>query len=161
MSKTISATTRKRLDVQGMCDVDDATMASLTPWHRMSFTLCGLIAGVGTVLASPTILFALVPIAVLGILFPVHPFDLIYNIFIRPLRKTGPLPKRGAPVRFACAMGGTVLIIAGLCFQNGYNLVGYILGGMMLFMSSLVTFADVCVASYIYQGLFGRKKATA
>ena len=159
MNKSISATTRNRLDAQGMCDIPDAEIAAVIPWNRMAFFLCGVIAGVGTALASPTILFALVLIAFLGVLLPVHPFDLIYNLGIRHLRKTGPLPKRAAQVRFACGVGGAWLIATGLLFQNGSMTAGYILGGVLVFMTMLVSFFNICIASYIYNALFPKKVA--
>lgn len=105
MGKTLSATTRRRLNVQGLNDVDDETLAETAPWHRMAFGLCALFAAVGTALASPTILWTLTAIAALAALFPVHPFDLIYNHGIRYFRNTGPLPKRRAQSRFACGVG--------------------------------------------------------
>lgn len=95
MSNTLSVRTRKRLNIQGFGDVDDATLAPVAPWLRMAFGGCALLAASGTVLASPTILWILTPIAALAALFPVHPFDLIYNHGIRHLTGTGPLPKRG------------------------------------------------------------------
>lgn len=102
MGKNLSTTTRRRLNVQGMSDIDDETLAEIFPWQRMAYGICALVTGTGTVLASPVILWILVPIAALAALFPVHPFDLIYNHGIRHLRKTGPLPKRPAQGRFAC-----------------------------------------------------------
>ena len=77
MRKTLSATTRHRLNVQGLVEVDDATLAEVFPWQRMAFLGCATLAGVGTALASPLFLWILVPLAALGALFPVHPFDLI------------------------------------------------------------------------------------
>ncbi len=65
------------------------------------FGLCAVMGGVGTAMASPTILLLLVPIAGLAALFPIHPFDLIYNYGIRFITKTAPLPRRGAPSRLS------------------------------------------------------------
>ena len=110
MSNTLSVRTRKRLNIQGFGDVDDATLAPVAPRLRMAFGGCALLAASGTVLASPTILWILTPIAALAALFPVHPFDLIYNHGIRHLTKTGPLPKRRAPSRFACGVGAVWLV---------------------------------------------------
>ena len=68
-----------------------AELAEFAKWLRPAVFLCSVLAGVGTALASTTILLALVPIAALGALLPVHPFDLIYNPGIRHLTGTGPL----------------------------------------------------------------------
>ncbi len=80
---TISPTTRRRLEIQGFCDIDDQTLAATAPWLRLAFALCAVLAAAGTILASPVFLYALVPVAVLAAVFPVHPFDLIYNYGLR------------------------------------------------------------------------------
>ncbi|MFA5775151.1 MAG: DUF4395 domain-containing protein [Ilumatobacteraceae bacterium] len=158
MSKTLSAITRRRLNVQGFCDVDDETLTNIAPWLRMAFGMCSLIAGVGTVLASPTILWILTPIAALGAIFPVHPFDLIYNFGIRHIRKTGPLPKRRAQSRFACGLGAVWLVATAWAFQAGALTTGYILGGTLTGVGVLVSTTDICIPSMIYNALFSRSQ---
>jgi len=160
MRKTLSATTRRRLNVQGLNDVDDETLAETAPWHRMAFGLCALFAAVGTVLASPTILWTLTAIAALAALFPVHPFDLICNHGIRYLRNTGPLPKRRAQSRFACGVGAVWLVATALAFQSGALITGYILGGALTGVAALVATTDICIPSMIYNALFLRSKTT-
>jgi hypothetical protein len=104
---TISATTRRRLEIQGFVGLDDQTLAETGPWLRLTFALCTGLAAIGALFASPLFLWALMPIAALAAVFPVHPFDLLYNYGLRHLTGTGPLPKRGAPSRFACGLGAT------------------------------------------------------
>lgn len=158
MSNTLSAITRRRLNVQGFCDVDDETLTNVAPWLRMAFGMCALIAGAGTVLASPTILWILTPIAALGALTPVHPFDLIYNYGIRFLRNTGPLPTRRAQNRFACGVGAVWLVATAWAFQSGAVTVGYILGGVLTGIGVLVSTTDICIPSMIYNTLFSRPR---
>ena len=156
MSKTLSATTRRRLNTQGLSDIDDETLAEVAPWLRMAFGMCALLAGAGTALASPTILWVLTPIAALAALFPVHPFDLIYNYGIRFIRNTGPLPKRRAQSRFACGVGAVWLVATAWAFQSGALMVGYILGGALTGIAVLVSTTDICIPSMIYNMLFRR-----
>ena len=158
MPNTLSLRTRKRLNIQGFDHVDDATLAPVAPWLRMAFGGCALLAASGTVLASPTILWILTPIAALAALFPVHPFDLIYNHGIRHLRGTGPLPKRGAPSRFACGLGAVWLVATALAFQSGRLILGYVLGGTLTSIALLVSTTDICIPSMIYNALFLRAK---
>ena len=160
MAKTLSATIRRRLDVQGLCEVDDATLAEVVPWNRMAFAVCALLAGLGTALASPTFLWILTPIAAAGAIFPVHPIDLIYNHGIRCLRKTGPLPRRRAQTRFACAVGTVWMVATALAFQSGALTAGYILGGSLTAVAALVGTTDICIPSMIYNALFRRSPAT-
>ena len=155
MNKVISPSTRRRLDVQGFTDVGDEVLAEVGPWLRLAFGLCTLLAFLGTALASPIILWSLVPIAALGAVFPTHPFDLIYNFGIRHITKTRTLPKQGAPSRFACGMGAVWLVITGLLFQSGLTIAGYVFGGMLCVIGLLVSTIDLCIPSLIYRSIFG------
>jgi len=88
----ISQITRRRLEIQGFVGVEERTLAETAPWLRLAFALCTVLAAAGTVLASPMLLWTLVPVAALAAAFPVHPFDLLYNYGLRYLTGTGPLP---------------------------------------------------------------------
>ena len=151
----ISPTTRRRLEIQGFVGVEERTLAETAPWLRLAFALCTVLAAAGTVLASPIFLWSLVPIAALAAAFPVHPFDLLYNYGLRYLTGTGPLPKRGAPSRFACGVGAVWLIVTGWAFQSGAIVTGYVLGGMLTFVGLLVSTTDICIPSLIYRTMFG------
>jgi len=154
MSKSLSPSTRRRLSVQGFRDIEDEILAEIAPWLRMAFGMCALLAGAGTALASPILLWTLIPIAALAALFPVHPFDLIYNYGIRYLRNTGPLPKRRAQSRFACGVGTVWLVATAWAFQADALMLGYILGGVVTGIGVLVSTTDICIPSMIYNGLF-------
>ena len=153
--KTISPIKRRRLDIQGFTDVDENLLKQTASWLRFAFALCTILAGLGTALASYTILYILVPIAALGALFPTHPFDLIYNYGIRHITGTSHLPKRGAPNRFACGLGSVWLIVTALMFQYGNHIVGYILGTSLTLVGLLVSTIDFCIPSLIYRSIFG------
>ena len=99
------------------------------------------------------------PIAALGAIFPVHPFDLIYNYGIRRFTHTQPLPKRGAPSRFACGLGTVWLIVTAWTFYTGATLTGYILGGALVVVGLLVSTIDFCIPSIIYSAIFVRQTA--
>lgn len=152
---TVSSTTRRRLEIQGFVGLDDRTLAETGPWLRLAFALCTVLAAIGTILASPVFLWAVIPIAALAAAFPVHPFDLLYNYGLRHLTRTGPLPKRGAPSRFACGLGAVWLLVTGWAFQSGYALAGYLLGGALTAVGLLVSTTDVCIPSLIYRTIFG------
>jgi hypothetical protein len=155
MKSSLSPITRRRLDIQGLETVPDEELAPVAPWLRLAYGLCATLAAVGTVLASPPVLLALVPIAALAAAFPVHPFDLIYNHGIRRLTGTGPLPKRGAPARFACGMGAAWLTATAGMFATGHTVVGYVLGGSLTSVAVLVSTTDICLPSMTYRMLFG------
>lgn len=152
---TVSPTTRRRLEIQGFVGVDEQTLAATAPWLRLAFALCTVLAAAGTILTSPALLYALVPIAALAAVFPVHPFDLIYNYGLRRLTGTPPLPKRGAPSRFACGVGAVWLVATAIAFQAGALITGYVLGGMLSFVGLLVSTTDICIPSLIFRTIFG------
>ena len=152
---TLSPLRRRRLEIQGFDNVHDSLLLETAPWLRFAFAICTALAAAGTALGSPVILWSLAPVAALGAIFPVHPFDLFYNYGIRHLAKTNPLPKRGAPNRFACGLGTVWLIITGWLFYSGYDLMGYILGGLLTGVGLLVSTIDFCIPSLIYRTIFG------
>lgn len=155
MGSTLAETTRRRLDIQGFELIENETLAPVAPWLRLAFGLCAVLAGVGTALTSTMMLMVLVPIAFLGALFPVHPFDLIYNHGIRHITGTSPLPRRGAPARFACGLAVVFLSGTIWAFETGNLVMGYVIGGSMTAVAVLVSTTDICIPSLIYRSLFG------
>ena len=158
-TRTLTPRTRRLLDIQGFDAVDVQELAPVAPWLRLAFGLCGLLGGVGTLLASPTILLVLALIAALAAASPVHPFDLIYNYGIRYFTGTGPLPKRGAPTRFGCGMGAVLVLVTAWAFSAGHQVAGYALGGALTFVVLLVSTTDICIPSLIYRSIFGWPRA--
>jgi hypothetical protein len=159
MRQTLTPRTRRLLEIQGFDAVDVLELAPVAPWLRLAFGLCGLLGGVGTLLASPTILLMLALIAALAAASPVHPFDLIYNHGIRHFTGTGPLPKRGAPTRFGCGMGAVLVLVTAWAFSAGHQVAGYALGGALTFVVLLVSTTDICIPSLIYRSIFGWPRA--
>lgn len=147
--------TRRRLDVQGFDRVPERELASVAPWLRLAFGLCAALGAAATALASPIFLLALAAIAAAGAASPVHPFDLLYNHGVRRRTGTGPLPRRGAPSRFACGLGATMVTVEAGCFYAGYATAGYVLGVMLTATATLVATTDICIPSMIFRALFG------
>jgi hypothetical protein len=152
---TLSPTTRRRLETQDFNGIEEPTLAETAPWLRLAFALCTVLAAAGTLLASPVFLWGVIPIAALAAAFPVHPFDLLYNHGLRYLTGTGPLPKGGAPNRFACGLGAAWLIATAWAFQAGAMVTGYVLGGLLTLVGLLVSTTDICIPSLIYRSIFG------
>jgi hypothetical protein len=158
MPSTVTRTSRRRLDIQGFEPVEDEALAPVAAWLRLAFGLCAVMAALGTALASPVILLLLAPIALLAAVFPVHPFDLLYNHGIRFLTGTGPLPRRGPPSRFACGLGAVWLVPTAWAFQAGLLVPGYVLGGLLTGVAVLVATTDICIPSLVYRTIFGFPK---
>ncbi len=159
MGQTLTPRRARLLDIQGFDAADMQELAPVAPWLRLAFALCALLGGLGTVLASPTILLALALIAALAAASPVHPFDLIYNYGIRHVTGTGPLPRRGVPTRLGCGMGALLVLVTAWTFSAGHAVVGYALGGMLTFVVLLAGTTDICIPSMIYRSIFGWPRA--
>ena len=145
---TLSPTTARRLRTQGF--TDEEWVGEVAPWLRMTPALCATFAAVGTAMASPVILYALAGTALLGALFPFHPFDLIYNFGVRFLVGNRPLPPNGAPRRFACGIAAIWLITTASLFATGQLTAGYVLGVLFVAVAGLVSTTDICIPSMIY-----------
>jgi hypothetical protein len=155
--RTISPATRGRLEAQGFVGLDDGALAEVGPWLRLAPALCATWAAVGTALASPLVVWALVPFAALGALRQGHPFDALYNHVFRHLLGTRRLPPYSAPRRFACGVGAVWLGLTGGAFFAGVSVVGYALGAAFVLTALLTTLTDFCIPSLVY-GLLVRRQ---
>ncbi len=117
----LSATRRALLDIQGFERVDDETLARTQTWLRFAPAACGIVAAAGIIRASPLLLWALAAIAAAGTILPFHPFDLLYNLGVRPLNGGPRLPANRAPRRFACGLASVWLLMTGAFFAADYN----------------------------------------
>lgn len=152
-----NSTIRNRLEAQGFCDLDDATLQELAPWLRWSPALCTLFMVIGVATQSPIILWALAGTAFLGALLPFHPFDLLYNFGMRYLTGTRPLPHQGPQRRFSCGIATVWLIGTGFSFHVGANTLGYALGIPLILVAALVSSTHICIPSMIYNAVFNKR----
>lgn len=154
MNTSPLTTLRHRLEVQGFCHLDDATLAEIGPWLRWSPAFCTLFMVLGVALQSPAVLWALACIALLGALLPFHPFDLLYNYGMRYLTGTRAFPHHGPQRRFACGMAAAWLFATGWAFHAGAITAGYLLGIPLVLVAGLVSVTNICIPSMIYNALF-------
>jgi hypothetical protein len=152
----LSQAVRSRLETQGFA-CDDPAFDRVEPWLRLTPSICTVLMGLGAALALAPLLWALVPIALLGAAFPVHPFDLLYNLGLRRFTGTPPLPHNGAPRRFACGAAAVWLMATASVFGAGLEWAGYTLGGILTAVSLLVSVTHFCIPSTVYQFLFGSR----
>jgi hypothetical protein len=157
--KTVSPVTRNRLEAQGFVGLDDRTLADVGSWLRLSPAICMIWAAIGTGLASPEILWSLMPFAALGALFSGHPFDALYNHGVRHWLGTQRLPRYGAPRRFACVVATVWLAAAGLAFYLGSTVLGYVLGGLLTLAALVPVVTDFCIPSFFWGLMFGKPLA--
>lgn len=155
MSQAIT-TIRERIQAQGFCDLSDDTYKQLNYPLRLSPAICMVWTAIGTALASPVILWALVPFAALGAALPRHPFDVIYNYGLRHIFSTPPLPRYPVRRHFACLVATIMLVAAAWGFQAGMPMVGYIVGWSLVAAAFVNVSTGFCVPSFIYRLIFGK-----
>ena len=152
----VTAVVRKRIQDQGFCGLDDRTCAQINYPLRLSPAICMVWAAVGTALASPMILWALMPFAALGAILPGHPFDVFYNFGLRHVLGTPALPRYRARRRFACAMATVMIVAAAWGFQAGMPMVGFIVGWSLVAAAFVNVSTGFCVPSFIVRLFFGK-----
>lgn len=147
--------------MQGFVGLDDLALAEIGPWLRFTPAVCTVLVAAGTALASAAVLWTFVPIAVLGAVFPRHPFDLIYDYGLRRLTGTRPLPPNGPPRRFTSVVAAVWLTATAWAFGSGLMWAGYLLGAGLAAISAIDTVSHFCIPSLIYGALFGYKSCYA
>lgn len=150
----ISPLRRKRLETQGYTGLSDVELDNFKFGIRFAYYLCGSLVVLGLLLTSLKILAAAMLIAFLGTFPPYHPFDYLYNYVIRHVIKKPKMPPRSNQGRFACGiatvwLGGTIYL-----FYAGFNVWGYLAGGILVSIATLVSTMDICIPSLVYNFLF-------
>src|SRR5260370_40226788 len=92
---------RHRLEEQGFCGLDDATLAEVGPWVRWSPVLCTFFMILGITMQSPVVLLLLAATSFFGAFLPFHPYDLLYNYGVRHFTVTRPVQHNVPQVYFA------------------------------------------------------------
>lgn len=149
-------TIRERIQAQGFCDLDDQTYVQLNYPLRLSPAVCMAWAALGTALASPGVLWALVPFAALGAILHGHPFDVLYNHGLRHLFGMPALPRYGARRRFACALATAMLLVAAWAFQSGMPTLGAIVGWSLVAAAFVNVSTGFCIPSFIVRLFLGK-----
>lgn len=152
----VTGTIRARIEAQGFVGLDARTLSQINYWLRLAPAICMTWTAVGTLLASATILWALVPFAALGAALPGHPFDVVYNRVLRRWTAGPALPSYPLPRRFACLLATVMLIAAATSFQTGHAFVGYAVGWFLVAAAFINVATGFCIPSFIYGMIFGR-----
>jgi hypothetical protein len=144
---------RTLIELQGFMNLSDQTLWDLDYWLRLSPFLCGVWVGVGVALGSPAILWALAPLALLGAILPNHPFDAVYNLGVRHLLATPPIPPYPAPRRFGSALATVWLLAMGWSFHAGLRSTGLALAIVMMAPQSVQVLTGFCLPAFVYRQL--------
>jgi len=150
---TLSQKRIKRLKVQGYCGISDSGLSELAFGNRFAYILCAIVVFFGVAMANVPLLSFMTVVAFFGIVLPNHPFDYIYNLFVRKLIRKPKLPPRSKQVKFACLIATLWLVLTMVLFFFKYRIGGYVLGGILFVLAFTVSVTDICIPSMCYNYL--------
>jgi hypothetical protein len=146
---------RRRIEVQGFTGLGDDEIRDLDPWLRFTPFLSGLIVVLGMLMGAYFLLIVLGVIFALGAVLPRHPFDFLYNGFIRSLENSPNLPVSPARRRLIYGILAIAFLAAALCFVKGYQPWGLSLGWLVAAYLAWLAAHQVCLISEGLHKLFG------
>ena len=149
------STIRRRLEVQSFLGLTDDELKSIGPWMRFTPVLNLTFTVMATALSSISLLVGLAILMTAGAIMPIHPFDALYNAFVRRITRTQPLPKSGVRRRIVFAVGAAWLLLVTGAFLFGMPVVGYLLGGLMAALIVPLATIHFCVLSEGMARIFG------
>lgn len=149
-SSTSSAWER-RLTMQGFSCSTESGVSEIRFWLRFTPALSTIWIGVGTVLASPFILWFFSAVSLLGAVSKFHIFDRVYNSWLQRLTKTPALQPNPKPRRFSMLLASIWSAVSGMLFMSGYINSGYISGALLFCAGALVATTHFCLGSWVYR----------
>ncbi|MGD9734108.1 MAG: DUF4395 family protein [Solirubrobacterales bacterium] len=156
MIDRVSIWSRGCLTMQGYGALREEERRQL--WLGLRFAPLLFFAGVavGTVLASPVILFAMAATAQLGgFITPKHPFDYLYDATLRPLLGGPVVPPSPPPRRFGCQLATPWITAIAVAFIAGAPALAWILAVPLLSTAATVATTNWCLPSLVH-GLLSR-----
>ncbi len=150
---------RSRIEIQGFTGLSDERMRELDSWIRFTPFLNAMIAGLGALTGSAMLFVLLGTVALLGVVFRWHPFDLIYNHGIRALENSPELPPNTPRRRTVFFIVAAWAFAAVACFATGYPRWGFALGLGLGAAQGMVAALQICMISnaiHHVRGMFGR-----
>jgi hypothetical protein len=149
--RRVTCEMRARLEMQGFVGLSDETIRQVVYWLRLTPAVIVLWVAVGVSLGSAPVLWALAPFMAAGVVLPWHPFDALYQFFIRHRLGTVALPPAGRPRRLTMALAVVWLLATGWCFQTGAIGTARVLGLIQISVSGTQAVTGFCIPSFVYQ----------
>ena len=153
----LSPFTKKNLDKQGFGQLDEEAQARYARPLRFTPGMGTALIVIGLALQSPIWLGSMAVVALSGALLPRGMFiDLVYNLGVRHLFRASALPPTPKSRQFSYLLSITWLAASALSFYFGLPVLGFILGGMVVIGSTILTTTLWCLGSWWYRLLFGQ-----
>ena len=148
---------RKRLETQGYVCYTDKELHDHQLGIRFAYGMCITFVSIGLVLSNIYVLAFAMAVAFMAIILPRHPFDYVFNYGVRFIWRKPEVPNRTVQGKFACAIATVWLGLIIYSFAIDNRILAYALGGMLLFVGSLVTFLDICIPSILFNALMKKR----
>jgi hypothetical protein len=139
--------------------LDDAALAEIGPWLRLAPAVCSALIAIATLLALPSLFWALMPLGLICAVFGTHPVNLLYNLGLRHLFGTPRIPRSGAPMRFSCLLAALWLGSTGIVFFVSAPLLGYALGAGLVLATGIAATTPFCPGCVISERLIDAQVA--
>ena len=153
---TLSAFTKDNLDKQGFENLTDEAKSRYSLPLRFTPFVATVVIVIGLVLQSPIIVGAMSLVALSGALLSNGMvIDLAYNLGVRHLFRAPALPGTPKPRQFSYVLSTIWLAGSAFSFYLGLPLAGFILGGMVVLGSTMLTITLWCLGSWWYRLIFG------
>ena len=152
----LTTTRLNRFRVQGFTSQSNCELNEMAFGIRFAYRACVSVLLVGVSLANIPLLSIMMVIAIGGAVLPNHPFDYVYNYVLSKWMKKPQLPARSAQLKFSCSIAALWIGATIYSFYSGNMLTGYLLGGTLIVVASLLSTIDLCIPSIIYNALFGK-----
>jgi hypothetical protein len=141
------ATLRRRIEVQGFKGLSDSQIAAMAPWLRFTPLVNALLVGMATAMRSVPLLVVLALFMAWGAAFKRHPFDRVYNGFIRLFENSPELPPSGWCRRTSFAVATPWLLGTAWLIHGGHFVSGVMLGLVMTAVMALLAATYFCAPS--------------
>ncbi len=145
--------TERSLAMQGFPIRSDPSIRRVQPWLRLTPSLSTLWIATGTALASPAMLLGFALVSALGASQRKHPFDRLYDRWIRRVARSERLPENPPPRRFAMALASVGAATTALLFATGQRRAAIVAGALLGSAGATVATTHLCVGSWAYRQL--------
>jgi len=147
--------TKNNLNNQGFGKLDDDAKSRYTLPLRFTPAVATALIVIGLILQSPIWLASMALVALSGALLPSGMLiDLVYNLGVRHLFRAPRLPDTPKPRQFSYLLSTVFLAGSAISFYYGLSVAGFILGGMVVIGSAMLTATLWCVGSWWYRLIF-------
>ncbi|RYV49477.1 DUF4395 family protein [Pengzhenrongella frigida] len=155
----LSASLENNLNKQGFEDLDAEAKSCFAMPLRFTPAVGTILIVIGLLSQSAIWIGIMALVALSGSIWPKGmALDLVYNLVVRRILRSPPLPPTPTPRRFSYLLSTAMLAISALFFYIRAPLLGSIFGGTVAIGGAILTGSLWCLGSWIYRLFLGSKR---